>query len=471
MNFRKLLCMVMAMLLALSALALAEEQAEPADLQAQLDAANARIAELEAEVEKYLPYYEMQVVAEYGDGGVIWLADAQTEYEGAASAYAQYGLSIDSYADAVKQQILESLVQQAVLEAKTVELGFGELDDETRAELEAEAAENFETYIENYKSYFAAEDATDEEAREQTIAAMAQYGLTQEVLTQQMIESYAEEQLHNFVTGDVTVSDDEVKAKYDAMIAADEAAYSDSDYSYNNARNDGSTIITWNPEGYRAVKHVLIKFDDEQSAQYSDLKSTLDSLNAEMEALEKPEEAPAAEADTDEIEPEGDAEDEPEAEPRSREEIQSDIGKVATEIEALYSQLLPKAQEVIDAFNAGTDFDALIEQYNDDPGMKREPAATNGYAVAANSTAWDPAFTEGAMSIEAPGQISAPIYGTNGIHIIYYMSDITPGAVPFEDVAEAVKAAALDEKVAQTYSDQIAAWVEEAHPVYHLDRF
>lgn len=470
MNFRKLLCMVMAMLLAVGAMALAEEQAAPADLQAQLDAANARIAELEAEVAKYLPFYEMQVVAEYGDDGIIWLADAQEEYEGAASAYAQYGLSIDSYADAVKQQILEGLVQQAVLDAKTVELGFNELDDETRAELEAEAAENFETYIENYKSYFAAEDATDEEAREQTIAAMEQYGLTQEVLTQQMIESHAEEQLYNYVTGDVTVSDEEVKAKYDSMVAEDEAAYADSDYSYNNARDNG-TVITWNPEGYRAVKHVLIKFDDEQGAQYSDLKSTLDSLNSEMAALDQPEEAPAGEAESDEIEPEGDAEDEPEAEPRSREEIQADIGKVATEIEALYSQLLPKAQEVIDAFNAGTDFDALIEQYNDDPGMKREPVATNGYAVAANSSSWDPAFTEGAMSIEAPGQISAPIYGTNGIHIIYYMNDITPGAVPFEDVAEAVKAAALDEKVAQTYNDQIAAWVEEAHPVYHMDRF
>ena len=48
MNMKKLLCLVMAMLLALSALALAESQD---DLQAQLDAANARIAELEAQVE------------------------------------------------------------------------------------------------------------------------------------------------------------------------------------------------------------------------------------------------------------------------------------------------------------------------------------------------------------------------------------------------------------------------------------
>ena len=54
MNLKKLLSMVLAMLLALGTVAaLAEEEVE---LQAQLDAANARIEELEAAVELYRPY-------------------------------------------------------------------------------------------------------------------------------------------------------------------------------------------------------------------------------------------------------------------------------------------------------------------------------------------------------------------------------------------------------------------------------
>ena len=51
MNMKKLLSLVLAMLLALSALAFAEEAQD--DLQARLDAANARVAELEALVELY----------------------------------------------------------------------------------------------------------------------------------------------------------------------------------------------------------------------------------------------------------------------------------------------------------------------------------------------------------------------------------------------------------------------------------
>ena len=105
-----------------------------------------------------------------------------------------------------------------------------------------------------------------------------------------LTDNYVSEQLHTAVTGDVTVSEDEVKAKYDSMVAADQNSYAD-DYSYNSARSKG-TAITWNPEGYRAVKHVLLKFSDDQATRYNALKNSIDSLNAELEALEQvPEEA------------------------------------------------------------------------------------------------------------------------------------------------------------------------------------
>jgi len=477
MNMKKLLCAVLAMLLALGAMAMAETQD---DLQAQLDAANARVAELEAQVELYKPYYDKQVVAEFGEDGVIWRDDAMKEFEAASSAYAQYGLSIDEFADGIKEDILKSLVRNAVVDAKAAELGLSQLDDETLAKLQAEATETFETYVTNYRSYFAAEDATDEEAREQTLAALESYGLTQDALTQQTIDGYVDEQLYNHVTADVTVTDEDVQAKYDALVAEAQENYAD-DYAYNSARNNGEDIV-WNPEGYRAVKHVLIKFDDDQAKQYSELHSTLDSLNAELEALDAPAEtaeateapaetAEATEAPAEGEEAEAEATPEPTPEPRSREEIQADIGNIATEIEALYSQLLPQAQQVIDEFNGGADFNSLIEKYNADPGMQNEPTATNGYAVSANSTTWDPAFTEGAMDIEAVGQISGPVYGQNGIHIIYYLSDITPGPVALEDIADAVKSAALQDKTSETYENQVNAWVEEAKPVYHADRF
>jgi hypothetical protein len=55
--------------------------------------------------------------------------------------------------------------------------------------------------------------------------------------------------------------------------------------------------------------------------------------------------------------------------------------------------------------------------------------------------------------------------------VIYYLSDITPGPVALEDIADAVKDAALQDKTAETYDNQVNAWIEEAKPVYHVDRF
>ena len=514
MNMKQWLCLVLAMLLALSAAALAEtESAE--DLQAQLDAANARIAELEAEVEKYRPFYDKQIIAEYGEDGIVWLEDAQAQYDEAAQMYAQYGIKMDAYATQIKQSIVENLVKQGVLAAKGTELGIAELDEATRDDLAAKAAEDFETYVGYYKSYFAKEDATDEEAHDATVKGLADAGITEEAILEGRINDYIDEKIHDYVTKDVAVTDEDIRAEYDKMVADDEKSFAESDFDYNTARSDGS-VIAWNPEGYRTVKHVLVKFNDDQAAQYKDLKSTLDSLNDELAALDEAEEKVEAGEDAEEAgeeaaeetaeeaaeetaEENGEEAAEETAEeaaeetaeesaeetaeesaeetaeetetPRTREEIQADIGEVGVAIEALYSELVPKAQEVIDAFNAGTGIDELIGKYGEDPGMTQEPAASQGYAVAENSTYWEPAFTEGAMSIAEAGQISDMVRGSNGIHIIYYLGDITPGAVPFEDIKDEVEAQALEDKIEETYNAQVDAWVEEASPVYHLDRF
>lgn len=450
MDLKRKISLALALALALCMCAVAEPATD-------LDAANARIAELEAQVELYRPYYEKQIVAEFGEGGIVWLDEAQATYQQAANMYAQYGIPVEQFASEIKQSILESMVQKGVLDAKAAELGIGQPDEDTVATLAEAAANDFESYVNYYTSYFAQEGASDEDNRQATIAGLNAAGISEETMLNERLENYASEQLHDHVTKDVAVTDEEVEAQYQALIEAQKEEFAD-DYAYNSSRM-GQETIAWNPEGYRAVKHVLIKFTDEQSKQYNELHDAMHSLEDELAALDGGETEEAADAE------------EPEQPPRTREEIQADIGAIGASLEALYSELLPKAQEVVDAFNEGTTFDELIAQYNEDPGMANEPTATMGYAVRAESEYWDPAFTEGAMAIAEPGQISEPVRGQNGIHIIYYLNDIAPGEVPLDDIREGVASAALIEKVQTTYDAQVTAWVEEANPVYHLDRF
>ena len=503
MMIRKVLCLVLALALC-GAMAFAEEDG---DLQAQLDAANERIAELEAQVELYQPYYDAQVIVEY-DGGVVFLDDILEQYAGVDSQFSSYyGVSLADYGyDTVyKQLIAETLLQNAVLEAKATELGLDQLDDETLAGLTEEAAANFESYITSVWDYFASDDLTDEEIREDCVAYLESMGYTEDALLESLIDNYVSEQLYNYITADVTVTEEDIQAAFDELVAEQEASFAD-DSTYNTSRNNGDTIV-WNPEGYRMVRHVLIKFTDDQATRYSELQDTLDTLNEELEALQTAAEEAAAATDestteatdetaaeataeatdetTGETAPEATAEatdeaaaettgetaaEATEAPARTEEEINAEIADVEAELTALYEELLPTAQEVIDAFNSGTSFSDLIDQYNEDPGMENEPTATNGYAVSANSTAWDPAFTEGAMSIESIGEISEPVYGQNGIHIIYYDSDIPAGAVDLETVRAEIEESALNTKLNDTYDNTLAEWVEAVNPVYHYDR-
>lgn len=501
MMIRKVLCLVLALALC-GAMAFAEEGG---DLQAQLDAANERIAELEAQVELYQPYYDAQVIVEY-DGGVVFLDDILEQYADVDSQFSSYyGASLADYGyDTVyKQMIAEMLLQNAVLEAKAAELGLDQLDDETMAGLTEEAATNFESYVTSVWDYFASDDLTDEEIREDCVAYLESMGYTEDALLETLIDNYVSEQLYNYITADVTVTEEDIQAAFDELVAEQEASFAD-DSTYNTSRNNGDTIV-WNPEGYRMVHHVLIRFTDDQATRYSELQDTLDTLNEELEALQTAAEEAAAATDestteaTGETAPEttaevadeatsetaeatteatdeaaaettGETAEATEAPARTEEEINAEIAGVEAELTALYEELLPTAQEVIDAFNSGTSFSDLIDQYNEDPGMENEPTATNGYAVSTNSTAWDPAFTEGAMSIESIGEISEPVYGQNGIHIIYYDSDIPAGAVDLETVRAEIEESALNTKLNDTYDNTLAEWVEAVNPVYHYDR-
>ena len=528
MNLKKLLCVCLALVLALAVtgcssnkdvqaqleaanVGIAELQAEldaantsVADLQAQLDAANAtiaelqaaepvaaeadnatepalgdsdaeaKIAELQALVDTYYPYYAAQIVATFGENGVVWLDDVQAAYDSVSAQYASYGLDLASYGmeETVKKDLVDSAVEDAVVKAKAAELGLDQFDEAALAEFEASAEATMQSYIDYYLGYYYpdAEEVTDE-MRAEAEKYWTDNGFSREAYAESLQKDAITEAVYEYVTKDVAVTDEDVQAEYETLIAENQESYTN-DRTYNSDRNAGATIA-WNPEGYRAVKHVLIKFDDEQSALYSDLQSQLDSLNAEKDAIVEAQsatEAPEATAEPAEDDATAEAE-ATEAPLRTLEEVNADIAACATEVEALYAQLMPEAEEVIAAFNAGTSFEELIEKYNDDPGMTSEPIATTGYAVAAGSTTWDPAFTEGAMSIAEVGQISAPVRGSYGIHIIYYMSDVTPGEVALDEIRDGVTELALSDKIKSTYENQVDAWIAEANVEYFYSNF
>ena len=75
------------------------------------------------------------------------------------------------------------------------------------------------------------------------------------------------------------------------------------------------------------------------------------------------------------------------------------------------------------------------------------------------------------MSIAEKGGISEPVYSSFGIHIIWYMDDITSGEVALEEIRSEIETDALDAKIQDTYAAQVEAWMEDMNVQFFYENF
>ena len=76
------------------------------------------------------------------------------------------------------------------------------------------------------------------------------------------------------------------------------------------------------------------------------------------------------------------------------------------------------------------------------------------------------------MLLEKVGDVSeTPVISTSGVHIIRYESDVTPGAVPLEDVHDALFNETLEQMRADHFDAELKSWVEALHPTYSIENF
>ena len=78
---------------------------------------------------------------------------------------------------------------------------------------------NYETYVSSVVVYFTTDETTEEQAREQAVAYLDSIGNTKEAMLESMIASYMDEQLYNYIVEGVTVTEEDVKTAYDALVA------------------------------------------------------------------------------------------------------------------------------------------------------------------------------------------------------------------------------------------------------------
>lgn len=373
------------------------------------------------EVDRQTPVIEVA-------GKVFTKGDVLAETEAILEYYAYtynmyYGIDYDVtnpeiIADA-RAQAVDSLVQSAVLDQKIHELGYDVFTPEEEAEMEASAQATYQSYSDMITTYFTADTELTGDALQAEIdrqLAELGYPTREEVLANERI-SRMDNRLYDEVTRDVTVSDEEVSAEYERLVASDKTSYTEfpESYDYASAVSNGQTVY-YTPAGYRYVKHILVTFTDEAQA-------AIDAAATEEER--------------------------------------------AAATQAAIAAIQPTLDEIQAKLAAGESFESLITAYNQDPGMTADSV---GYLVSAETNNWVPEFRDASMALAAVGDVSGPVASSYGVHIIQYAGDVAEGPAAFETVSDALTEQMLTQKRDALYSQVLNQWVEETGAKVYMNR-
>ena len=359
---------------------------------------------------------EAPAAAEF-EGGEIAYADALAQYQSVQRSYADLGIEEDPAI--LAQQVLEGMVEDAVLQGKAGELGLLTPDAAALAALQADAEATHEALISYYIDFCASEGMTEGEARAATEAYLAEEGQSVQDLLDARLADWWRSALYEYICGDVAATEADIQAYYDALAQTQQLQFAEDptyfDYLYMN-----DDLIAYRPEGMRYIKHIIIGFDEAMALTYESLVGEGRLSDADPEA-----------------------------------------------VDALYAQLDDRVVEVLELLMQGEDFDALMRTHGDDENMRYEPYSTDGYIVREGSALFVPEFTEAAFSLQNIGDVSDPVRTAGGVHFILYAGDVPAGPVPPEEIWDALAVEAQNRMADEAYDAQVAAWVAEAAPVYH----
>ena len=339
------------------------------------------------------------------------------------------------------EDALDYLIQSRVIEEKIKEFQLDQFTAEEEEAFLADAQKQWDDAISSYASYFLSED-TDEaraQARENAEAYFRSLGYSVEVLADEQKRSASYDLLEKKVLEgrDVSVSAEEIRQVFEDVAAQQKEKYENDVGGYEiNKYYSGESFYT--PDGYRGITHILLTVDEELLTAYRTAQAQFEESVTE----EQPEGDSALRAARDEA-------------------LQNILASKKAEIDDIYARL-----------ENGEDFEALIAQYGQDPGMQSEANLKEGYAVHPESILWDADFTSGAFSnkMQKPGDTSDPIVTSFGVHVLHYLRDIPGGNVELSDeISSTIEQYLASQKTSAVFSEVLDGWLKEHDVQYDQD--
>ena len=197
--------------------------------------------------------------------------------EGFNAFLAQYGYTQDSTEIAdqlpdLKEQYINMMVQNLVIEQKIEELGLGEVTDEEKAAAEQSVQDWYdEQFAQLVETYSADETVEDPEAEATTTIEnyLSYYGTTLEQMKQEEVDYIPTQKLYDEVTKDITVTEEQIESQFATLVSEAKTEYDEDKSAFVTDYQSGNTIY-YTPEGMFFVKHILIGLTEEQQQEIKD---------------------------------------------------------------------------------------------------------------------------------------------------------------------------------------------------------
>lgn len=408
-------------------------------------------------------------VAKINGETVLTLNEVKTTYDMYVELFTSYGYDVTSdeaTRNSFLDDLVDSMMEDKIIAAKARELGYNNYTEEQQAELDAAIS----TQIEGLNDYYrevaeeeaAADDSIDVEARtmelilEEAVANLGREDATYEEYCQKLSDDVEAQFLYSLLqaayTDDVAAAESDIEALYVDTVATDLETYqANPEYYKEDADSYESSLDgippLYVPQDYHRIYDIYVAFEGTVPQECTDAQTNMNNLKSEYCQL----------AFADALAGTGDN-------AARLAEIISEYKEQQTIYDDYYAQYTASAYAKIEAayerLEAGEDFKTVMLEVTENTDFTEIDGFANGMLISNSYSSnydWSTAV-KNAFSTMQLGTYSPVFVDTNGLHIIYYVSDEVSGTKELDEVHDAIAKSLTEDVKTETWNSLIAEW-------------
>lgn len=365
---------------------------------------------------------------EYTKGDIMHLYEAYRNSYGLTDENQETPAYIDNY-HKVLDQIYTELMEHELITQYGSEIGITGLTSEEQKGVQGDL-DQMEEMLENSVRTEVEDEAesdptmnVEEEIARRLEERRAYYGLSTGEYRERIEKQALRTSVRKYLEENYVPSEEDVKNFYDTNLA-DQKRLLEEDMN-NFSVFAKSNLTMYIPSGLRYVHSILIAIPTDARSEILKLRAGSDEDKKKADEL-----------------------------------MNAELAKIRARAEECFAKL-----------EAGEDYEKLLDQYGDDPGMKSDSEnRKTGYILYEGDEGYDKAFMDAAFALEKPGDTTALVPSAFGYYIIRLNEITTEKTLSLEECRDNIQTYIKNEMSQNAYGDKIQQWKRQADVTEYKDR-